>query len=171
MLVNPRRAHAGGVDHFENRVNAKVVARVHRNAALARVERQFGRVNPSGVTYTQAFTAKPSDSFPGLMSIVTGGSPISTGIWYEGTYARLLSPPGSNCATKGVEVIWDDSVDRNKKLLDHSLDLFPQQDAQLRTQHVALSAGGDGEEISQPVSERSAAPGGFRRHSFRAPPP
>ena len=72
----------------------------------------------SGITYSEAFTARPSDSFPGLMSMVTGGSPNSTGIWYEGTYARTLSPPGSNCTTKGVEVIWDASVDRNKKLPD-----------------------------------------------------
>ena len=78
----------------------------------------LARLTATGITYTEAFTAKPSDSFPGLMSIVTGGSPISTGIWYEGTYARALSPPGSNCATKGVQVVWDGSIDRDKKQVD-----------------------------------------------------
>lgn len=78
----------------------------------------LARLASSGTTYTETFTARPSDSFPGLMSMVTGGSPNSTGIWYEGSYARTLSPPGSNCTTKGVEVIWDASVDRNKKLPD-----------------------------------------------------
>ncbi len=78
----------------------------------------LARLTATGITYTEAFTSKPSDSFPGLMSIVTGGSPISTGIWYEGTYARALSPPGSNCATKGVEVVWDGSIDRDKKQPD-----------------------------------------------------
>lgn len=81
-------------------------------------ESTLAQLASSGITYTEAFTARPSDSFPGLMSMVTGGSPNSTGIWYEGSYARLLSPPGSNCNKKGVEVVWDASVDRNKKLAD-----------------------------------------------------
>src|SRR5438105_7706165 len=33
-----------------------------------------------GVTYTNASTSRPSDSFPGLLSMVTGGSPRSTGV-------------------------------------------------------------------------------------------
>jgi hypothetical protein len=71
-----------------------------------------------GVTYTQASTSKPSDSFPGLMSIVTGGSPISTGVWYEGAYARDLSPAGSDCKITGTQIVWDGGIDRDKKLVD-----------------------------------------------------
>ena len=78
----------------------------------------LAQLSAHGVTYTDASTAEPSDSYPGLMSIVTGGSPNSTGIWYEGTWARELSPPGSNCTAKGVEVVWDSSIDRNKNLFD-----------------------------------------------------
>ncbi|MGI9075543.1 MAG: alkaline phosphatase family protein [Bryobacteraceae bacterium] len=78
----------------------------------------LARLSSHGVTYTQAFTSKPSDSFPGLMSVVTGGSPISTGVWYEGSYARDLSPPGSKCSTVGTEILWDSSIDRDKKLVD-----------------------------------------------------
>ncbi len=85
--------------------------RSHPNSAMA-------RLSSSGVTYTQASTSKPSNSFPGLLSIVTGGSPISTGVWYEGAYARSLSPPGSNCKTAGTEVIWSGVLDRNNKALD-----------------------------------------------------
>src|SRR6185312_1071357 len=36
----------------------------------------------------------------------------------EGSWARDLSPPGSNCATKGVQVVWDSAVDKNKNLFD-----------------------------------------------------
>src|SRR5689334_21321493 len=72
----------------------------------------------SGVTYTEAFTSKPSDSFPGLLSMVTGGSPRSTGVWYEGSYARDLSPPGSHCESLGTPVVWDASVDKNPQALD-----------------------------------------------------
>src|SRR3984893_11056603 len=62
--------------------------RSHPNSALA-------KLSSAGITYTEAFTSKPSNSFPGLLSLVTGGSPLSTGVWYEGAYARTLSPPGS----------------------------------------------------------------------------
>ncbi|HVC00276.1 MAG TPA: alkaline phosphatase family protein [Candidatus Dormibacteraeota bacterium] len=78
----------------------------------------LARLASSGATYTQTSTSKPSESYPGLLSIVTGGSPNATGVWYEGSWARNLSPPGSNCSVKGVEVIWDSSVDRNKNLFD-----------------------------------------------------
>ena len=36
----------------------------------------------TGTTYMNASTSKPSDSFPGLMAIVSGGSPKSVGAFY-----------------------------------------------------------------------------------------
>ncbi|MDE2451189.1 MAG: alkaline phosphatase family protein [Gammaproteobacteria bacterium] len=47
----------------------------------------------TGVTYTGASTSKPSDSFPGLMTIVTGASPKLLGIYYDVAYDRVLAPP------------------------------------------------------------------------------
>ena len=47
----------------------------------------------TGLTYTQASTSKPSDSFPGLTAIATGGSSKSTGAFYDVSYDRALSPP------------------------------------------------------------------------------
>ena len=47
----------------------------------------------NGVTYPRTSTSKPSDSFPGLMAIVTGGSPKSVGAWYDVAYDRMLAPP------------------------------------------------------------------------------
>jgi hypothetical protein len=46
-----------------------------------------------GVSYKHTSTSKPSDSFPGLMALVTGGTPKSTGAYYDVAYDRLLSPP------------------------------------------------------------------------------
>jgi hypothetical protein len=46
-----------------------------------------------GLTYPRTSTSKPSDSFPGLMAIVTGGSPKSVGAWYDVAYDRVLAPP------------------------------------------------------------------------------
>src|SRR5262249_4766052 len=47
----------------------------------------------TGVSYKHTSTSKPSDSFPGLMALVTGGTPKSTGAYYDVAYDRLLSPP------------------------------------------------------------------------------
>jgi Type I phosphodiesterase / nucleotide pyrophosphatase len=88
------------------------------NFVKSNPQSNLAQLSARGVTYTQASTSKPSDSFPGLMSIVTGGSPISTGLWYEGAYARDLSPAGSDCKTTGTEIVWDSGIDRNKKQVD-----------------------------------------------------
>jgi hypothetical protein len=85
--------------------------RTHPHSTLA-------QLSASGITYTQAFTSRPSNSFPGLLSMLTGGSPASTGVWYEGAYARSLSAPGSSCKTIGTEVIWSNALDKNKKVVD-----------------------------------------------------
>ncbi len=47
----------------------------------------------SGVNYTAAETSKPSDSFPGLMSIVTGATPKTMGVYYDVAYDRSLDAP------------------------------------------------------------------------------
>jgi hypothetical protein len=51
-----------------------------------------------GVQYADARTPTPSDSFPGLVALVTGGTPKTTGVYYDDSYDRTLFPPGSNCA-------------------------------------------------------------------------
>jgi hypothetical protein len=47
----------------------------------------------TGINYVAASTSKPSDSFPGLTAIVTGGSPAFTGVYYDVAYSRNLDPP------------------------------------------------------------------------------
>jgi hypothetical protein len=109
-FVTVRRVLLLSIDGLHG-LDLATFVRSHPNSALA-------QLSSSGVTYTEAFTSKPSNSFPGLLSLVTGGSPLSTGVWYEGAYARSLSPPGSNCKTVGTQVIWSNALDKNKKLLD-----------------------------------------------------
>jgi hypothetical protein len=46
-----------------------------------------------GVNYLDTSASKPSDSFPGLMSIVTGGTPRTMGVNYDLAYDRALNPP------------------------------------------------------------------------------
>ena len=65
-----------------------------------------------GIEYTEAHTVSPADSFPGLLALVTGGTPAATGVYYDVTYDRRLSPPGSDCRRFGTAVVYDESVDR-----------------------------------------------------------
>ncbi|HZD46883.1 MAG TPA: alkaline phosphatase family protein, partial [Acidobacteriaceae bacterium] len=47
----------------------------------------------NGVNYVAASTSRPSDSFPGLMALVTGGTPRTVGAYYDVAYDRSLDAP------------------------------------------------------------------------------
>jgi Type I phosphodiesterase / nucleotide pyrophosphatase len=86
----------------------------------------------NGVTYTETSTSRPSDSFPGLTALVTGGSPRSTGAFYDVSYDRSLSPPaqttpygivgGPGLCTPGVvvgtQIGFDEEIDIDLTKLD-----------------------------------------------------
>ena len=78
----------------------------------------LAKLSAHGVTYTQAWTSRPSDSFPGTLAEFTGGTPISTGVWYCLSYDHTLSPPHSKCATLGTSVMYDQRMDYNPHALD-----------------------------------------------------
>jgi hypothetical protein len=50
-------------------------------------------LSETAINYVAASSSKPSDSFPGLAALVTGGSPKSTGLYYDVAYDRLLDGP------------------------------------------------------------------------------
>jgi hypothetical protein len=85
----------------------------------------MARLSAHGVTYTQAWTSRPSDSFPGTLAEFTGGTPISTGVWYCLSYDHKLSPPHSKCGTLGTAVMYDQSMDYNPHVLDAGGGLDP----------------------------------------------
>jgi len=62
----------------------------------------FAQLSAHGNTYTNASAAQPSDSFPGLAALVTGGSPVTTGLWYDATWNRKLSPPAASNPIVGI---------------------------------------------------------------------
>lgn len=47
----------------------------------------------SGINYVATSSSKPSDSAPGLMALVTGGTPRTTGIYYDVAFDRTLDGP------------------------------------------------------------------------------
>src|SRR5579872_938902 len=53
----------------------------------------LAQLKATGVNYLYASTSRPSDSFPGLMALVSGGSPRSVGAFYDVAYDRSLAPP------------------------------------------------------------------------------
>lgn len=73
----------------------------------------------SGVTYTNAATSKPSDSFPGTLAYLTGAGPKTTGVYYDDSYARDLIAPGGNVSTPlGTEAEFAENIDKDSTLLN-----------------------------------------------------
>jgi len=67
-----------------------------------------------GFTYPKALSSTPSDSFPGLLALVTGGTPKSTGVFYDNSFDRTLYAPGSTCnGPAGVNTVFDESIDND----------------------------------------------------------
>lgn len=91
----------------------------HPQSAMAQLARH-------GIQYTHARTVAPADSFPGLLALLTGGKPAETGVYFDITYDRRLSMPGSDCHDRGTTVTYDESIDalnggNGKPLLQASL--------------------------------------------------
>ena len=72
----------------------------------------LAQLSGTSVVYTDARATTPSDSFPGLLALITGGTPKSTGVYYDDSYDRTLYAPGSSCiGSPGTEVVYDEFVD------------------------------------------------------------
>jgi len=78
----------------------------HPNSAMAQLASH-------GVTYTGANTPQNSDSFPGLLALVTGGSPATTGLFYDVSYDRtIFAPTNKTCSGQGGNMmVFDESID------------------------------------------------------------
>ena len=107
-------AQAADIDHVllvsVDGLHALDVARYvesHPKSALAELASH-------GVTYTNARTPSLSDSFPGLLALVTGGSPITHGLFYDVSYDRTLYDPSNlSCVgAAGNMMVFDESIDR-----------------------------------------------------------
>ncbi len=55
----------------------------------------LAELSENGVNYVAASTSKPSDSFPGLMNIVSGATPRLMGVYYDVAYDRSLDGPAT----------------------------------------------------------------------------
>ena len=84
-----------------------------------------------GVNYVAATASKPSDSFPGLTAIISGGTPKSTGVWYDVAYDRSLDAPAkttgngvqagpcaANAAPTGTTTEYEEGIDLDQSKLN-----------------------------------------------------
>jgi len=90
----------------------------------------LGGLAQNGIRYMQASSSKPSDSFPGLLAMITGGTPRSTGVFYDNSYDRSLAGPASptndvapgSCTPgmsgTGTQVLYDETIDNDSTKLD-----------------------------------------------------
>jgi Type I phosphodiesterase / nucleotide pyrophosphatase len=81
--------------------------KAHPGSALAQLSRH-------GITYSNARTPANSDSFPGLMALLTGGSPNTIGLFYDVSYNRsIFDPTNTTCSGQPGNIqVFDESVDQ-----------------------------------------------------------
>ncbi len=63
------------------------------NCAKSGLCPNLAALGKTGINYLATSTSKPSDSFPGLTAIISGGSPRTEGAFYDSAYDRSLQPP------------------------------------------------------------------------------
>ncbi|GAB2885492.1 alkaline phosphatase family protein [Paraburkholderia jirisanensis] len=97
LLVSVDGLHAGDMVRY---------IAAHPDSTLAHLAAQ-------GIDYTNARGVVPADSFPGLLALVTGGTPAVTGVYYDDSYDRTLAAPGSDCSRSGTRVRYDESLDKD----------------------------------------------------------
>ena len=97
MLISVDGLHALDVARF---------VESHPHSALAALAEH-------GTTFSNARTPAHTDSFPGLLALVTGGSPISHGVFYDVSYDRtFFDPTNVSCrASREPDVVFDESID------------------------------------------------------------
>jgi hypothetical protein len=56
-------------------------------------------LSSTAINYVNAISSKPSDSFPGMAALASGGTPKSTGLYYDVAYDRSLDAPEEKTGT------------------------------------------------------------------------
>ena len=110
------RAPLGGIKHVLlisvdglHALDVSNYVKSHPGSALA-------ELSDHAVTFSGAHTPQNSDSFPGLLALVTGGSPATHGLFYDYSYDRTIwAPDNATCSgPPGTQMIFDESIDLYK---------------------------------------------------------
>ena len=104
----------------------------HPRSALARLAHHGVRYESAYVNRLDGTPTNPSDSFPGLLALTTGGSSPTHGSWYDVSYARDLHAYSATapCAgPPGTGVAYDETLDADLAYLwGNSADNTPTHD-------------------------------------------
>jgi len=65
----------------------------YENCVKAGTCPNLAELGKTGINYSRTSTSRPSDSFPGLLALVTGGTPKTVGGFYDVAWDRVLAPP------------------------------------------------------------------------------
>ena len=113
LLSAPAGAQSGNIKHVllisVDGLHALDVANyVQNNPGSA-----LSELSSHGITYSNARTPANSDSFPGLLALVTGGSPVSHGLFYDVSYDRtIFDPTNVTCSgPAGNMMVYDETID------------------------------------------------------------
>ena len=86
----------------------------HPESALAGLNQHAIQYQNARVNALDGTPTNPSDSFPGLLALTTGGSSPTTGGWYDVSYARDLYPFSATTPCSGAPgtmVTYDESIE------------------------------------------------------------
>ncbi|HTA46764.1 MAG TPA: alkaline phosphatase family protein [Bryobacteraceae bacterium] len=131
IMLSPM-AHAGDVK--KNHVLLISIDGIHAvdytNCVKANTCPNLASLGRTGVNYTRTSTSRPSDSFPGLMALMTGGTPKYVGAFYDVAWDRVLAPPqnttgnglaGGTCnagKNNGTQTEYEEGDEINQLLLN-----------------------------------------------------
>ena len=73
-----------------------------KNWIQAHPRSNFARLADHGLIYPKALTTAPSDSYPGMLAQVTGGTPKSGGLFYDDSYDRTEYPSKAFYTSQGL---------------------------------------------------------------------
>jgi hypothetical protein len=102
----------------------------YQNCAAGGYCPNLASLGMTGVTYTRTSSSRPSDSFPGLMALVTGGTPRLVGAFYDVAFDRVLAPPLNDTGNgvfsgpcvpntpNGTTTEYEEGVDIDQRLLN-----------------------------------------------------
>ena len=93
VLANQPYYSGGGINHVLVISVDGMHALDYLNCVSGGYCPNLAALGSDGINYLQSSTSKPSDSFPGLMALMTGGSPRTMGVNYDVAYDRDLNPP------------------------------------------------------------------------------
>ena len=113
----------------------------HPDSALASLAEHGVQYTNAWVNRLDGSATNPSDSFPGLLALTTGGSSRTHGGWYDVSYARDLYAPASGCAgARGTAVAYDESIDLdNSHLWGSATDDVPTHDSSVARSRINTS--------------------------------